>query len=120
MENKYNIDNEIIKLKNDIEYTNKLISAAQQIENIINDINAAKTAAIEAHKKSLNIIHNNFLYTLYDTAAAENMKLCKLLINKLYDILSYIDYIDDDEIKDFLIDNYNFKIFNTSLIKYYY
>ena len=105
----------IQEIKQKIELLNNEIKINEEIEITINEILAAKKEVIRLHNLQDNA-ENFYLNSLYYNATELNMELTGKLVDKLHDLLSAIDIIEDNEKSAFLLENYNFKEFDTYTI----
>lgn len=87
----------------------------KEIKDIIKSINNHKKLVLDFYilQSEVSSMEENAYYYYQ---CEYNMDICKDLINSLYDALATIDIIDSEEIENYLLNNFNFKIFNTQFI----
>jgi hypothetical protein len=84
------------------------------IKTIINKINKHKQLVLDFHilQEEVDTLEENALYyheCLY------NMDICTELVEELYNELKKIN-IDNEKIDEYLLVNFNFKLFDTTII----
>ena len=84
------------------------------MENIINEINKHKQLVLDFDILQCEV--DSFEESsMYYYECEYNMDICTELVKKLYDELKKIN-IDNEKIEEYLLINFNFKLFDTTTI----